>query len=142
MTHRLALWVAAIGTISALAACTGRGATAEPDFGCPGTSVVDTQASLISPAPGATGVSPSIGTITFSYSVDGIPNFVSLYGGGESVMPIAGTSPTFPANGVASVRIPVLKAGTTYTVGSGNVNIVHLICFHHISAQLGTFTTQ
>jgi hypothetical protein len=135
--------------LAALAACSGGGGTTPaPDpFGCPASSVVDTQAKLVSPAPGATGVPTSIGTITFSYSNPGLTGahfaLTGTDGSGFTIGQFLGDNGvTVTGPNTASFNVPPLKPRTTYSVGGATVNVAHLICFHDVSANLGSFTTQ
>ena len=135
-------------SLLALAACAGGGnttATPSPPP-CDHGSIVDGQAVLVSPAPGATAVSPSIGAVTYAYgngalvqaplvltTVDGSTTFSAFY---------PTVTPPPPAPGEVTRLIPTLKSGTTYTVTVGTINLAHAICYVAVSATLGSFTTQ
>ena len=133
-------------SLLALAACGGGGSTTANPPPCDHGSIVDTQAVLVAPAPGATGVSPSVGAITYAYG-DGVlyqaPVFLNPTDGSNGVAadyPTVSTPP--PAPGVVTRTIPTLKSGTTYLVTVGTINLAHAICYTAVSATLGTFTTR
>jgi hypothetical protein len=134
--------------VLALAGCSGGGTvtqTPPPDFGCPSKTVADSQAKLVSPAPGSSGVSPTIGSITLAYGDAGVVNFgVYLTPNDGSAGVWAGFSPpqNLPPSGVVTFPLPALKSGTTYTVTGQNLNMAHLICFTTVTANFGSFTTR
>lgn len=132
-----------------LAGCSGGGGTAPaptptPTPGPCGGTVVDTQAKLVSPPPGATGVSPSIGALTFTYgnpltpiasfsvvSTDGTDRLAGNIGNSVTIVP-----------GQLTLVIPPLKPATTYRVTGLTFNYAHVPCFTAVTADLGSFTTQ
>jgi hypothetical protein len=135
----------------ALAACSGGGSTttaAPPGPPCP-VDVTDTQAKLTSPPAGATGVSPTIGSLTFSYSLQESASSVYYW-----LAPSDGSAGigigTFGQNngvtvlspGVATMNVPPLKSGVTYSVAGSNVDFAHLVCFRYVTVNLGSFTTR
>lgn len=79
---------------------------------CQAFLVNDPQLALIAPAPGATGVSTTVGSITFSAS--------RLYDG-VSLFPTDGAAqvdggPITPSNGNYVSALPVLRSHVTYSV--------------------------
>ena len=136
--------------VFALAGCSGGGTVTQtpsppPDFGCPSKTIADSQAKLVSPAPGSRGISPTVGSITLAYGDAGVVNFgVYLTPNDGSAAVWAGMSPpqNLPSNGVVTFPLPALKPGTTYTVTGQNLNMAHLICFTTVTANFGSFTTQ
>ena len=134
--------------VLALAGCSGGGPVTHPpppDFGCPSKTVADSQAKLVSPAPGASGVSPTVGSITLAYGDAAVVNWgVSLTPNDGSAGMSAGGNPpqNLPPSGVVTFPVPTLKSGTTYTVTGQNINMAHLICFTTVTANFGSFTTQ
>jgi len=148
MTRCAAIVALAVLTVTG---CSGGGTTTPapppPDFGCPSKSIVDPQAKLISPAPGATGVSPAIGSITLAYGYWNLVfNGIQLVPSDGSTPVWAGTNPpptlNTPGSGVVTFPIPALKARMTYTAYGSSENMAHLVCYTQITANFGTFTTQ
>ncbi|MDQ6926922.1 MAG: hypothetical protein M3154_11900 [Candidatus Eremiobacteraeota bacterium] len=132
----------------ALVACGGGGGTttAAAPTPCPTDAVADSRARLVAPAPGATGVSPLIGSITFAYGNADLPFAQILLTPGDgsnsvSTIPTNFTTPP-PAAGVITLPIPALKPATTYTVTAFTLNFAHLPCFRQVTGALGSFTTS
>jgi hypothetical protein len=128
----------------ALAGCSG-GGTTSVGVPCPALAFADVQAKLVAPAPGATGVSPSIGAITFSYTNPSLPSASFTLTPSDGSPPVFSGSAVTPVTvvpGTATVTIPTLKAATTYHVTGSTVNMAHLSCFAPVTADLGSFTTQ
>jgi hypothetical protein len=140
---RLAV-LASLG-FAVLAACSGGGGTApsEPSPACGGT-VVDTQAKLVSPAPGATGVSPSIGAITFTYGNPATPtaSFTLFPSDGSAAVAANVTGTVTIVPGQWTLLIPALKPATTYRVSGATFDYAHLVCYTTVAADLGSFTTR
>ena len=112
---------------------------------CDNTPLTDTQAHLVTPAPGATGVSPTIGSITVAYGNVNVLNMVTLSPSDGSVGVPANEDysggPT--ASGTVRLLIPPLKPATTYTVIGQRADMVHAVgCFQPVTAYFGSFTTQ
>jgi len=136
--------------VFALSACSGGGvATPAPPQGPCAPNVTDTQAKLISPPAGATGVSPTIGSITFSYGLEESAStvFYQLTANDGSPPIQLGDYPVHDdvvviSPGVASLAIPPLKSATTYSVTGFNINMVHIVCFRSVTVKLGSFTTS
>jgi hypothetical protein len=132
----------------ALVACGGGGGTttAAAPTPCPTDAVADSQARLVSPAPGATGVSPSIGAITFAYGDPNLPFAQILLTPSDGSGPVMTIPTNFstppPAAGVITLPIPALKSATTYTVTASTLNFAHLPCFRQVTGALGSFTTS
>jgi hypothetical protein len=135
-------------TLVALVACGGGGAatTAAAPTPCPTDAVADSQARLVSPAPGATGVSPSIGAITFAYGNSNLPFAQILLTPSDGSSPVSTVPTNFlsppPAAGVITLAIPALKSTTTYAVTASTLNFAHLPCFRQVTGALGSFTTS
>src|ERR1700736_4724184 len=109
MNHRVPVFF----VVSALAGCSGGGATSTVP--CRGiVDILDVGAKLVSPADGATGVSTSVGTVSFTVTVP------SLHSGTFTLKTTLNDSTavsepyTTDANGAASVPIPTLQPGTAY----------------------------
>ncbi len=83
-----------------------------PRGGCTALLVNDPQLALIAPAPGATGVPTTVGSITFS---------ASRQDDGVSLFPTDGAArvdggPITPSNGNYVSALPVLRSHVTYSV--------------------------
>jgi hypothetical protein len=141
---------AAVFAIMALSACSGAGSTttatpagAKP---CNITGIVDPNARLVSPAPGATGVSISVGSLSFTVSNAALrTGTVTLWisvGSGSAPAVEAGPIAT-DANGVSSASLPVLQPHTTY---EARIHVVERDsagnCVGVVDGDLGPFTTQ
>ena len=147
IVQRIGLLVVAVSAIFALTACGGGGSSTPvvPIFNC-GPSGVDPAAKLVSPASGATGVSPAIGTIAYSYGYGALAQpepgtMITLHpnNGGADVRATFKSS----ANGVATAAVSALAAGTTYTAAVTTVNVAHIVgCDQPATGALGSFTTQ
>jgi hypothetical protein len=130
-----------LGAFLALAGCSG-GGTTQPAPVCPNVVIGDSQAHLVSPPSGATGVSPSIGSITVTYGSASVLDAIDLTPSDGSPS-VPGTAAPNPSNGTAVVTIPALKPAMKYTVTGHNVNFAHIVgCFTPITANFGSFTTQ
>ena len=133
----------------ALAALTGCGAGGGGDAfvdPCPAvTGVLDPGATLTSPAKGATGVSTTIGSVSFTVTnpslQTGIFQLVAI--SPSNPTPIVYRPPiTSGAGGVLSVAIPALQPHTTYDANiAGFPSIPDSNCRGLVTADLGTFTT-
>jgi hypothetical protein len=134
-------WLAA----ALLAGCSGGGATStSPAPVCPALAISDSQAHLVNPASGATGVSPSIGTIAVAYGNAAVLDSVTLTPNDGSAA-VGGTpsfTGTLPPSGTVNVTIPALKPATTYTVAGRSLDFAHMPCFVPTLAAFGSFTTQ
>lgn len=126
--------------LTALAACGGTGATNPPGTS---TDVCNTAAAplftLISPAPGATGVSDATATLQFQGALytGGTPSIALTTATGTSTL--TGFTPT--VNGY-SVALPKLASGTTYTVNYV-VNVANAApACATMTQNEGSFTTQ
>ena len=128
----------------ALAGCSGGGGTV-PNVSCSNGVATDAQAHLVTPASGATGVSPAIGSITVAYGI------ATVVQPGVTLTPSDGSAsvtgnPSFtgvlPQSGTVQVTIPALKPSTTYAVTGRSVNMAHVPCFTTVTASFGSFTTQ
>lgn len=136
--------LAATAALFVLAGCGG--ATTMPDPGTP-TDICNWPAvpefTLVSPAPGATGVSDSTAALVFSGALydrsDASESIVLVASnGGQYVLT------TFnPTNGGYNVQLPTLTSGTKYTVDYviTNNGVVAQAC-KSLSNTLGSFTTQ
>jgi hypothetical protein len=130
----------------ALAGCSGGGATTAqqpaPPGPCPALAIADSQAHLVSPPSGATGVSPSIGSVTVTYGDIRVFDLVSLSATDGSPGAAANLDST-PSPGVAVVKIGALKPATKYRLTGTSVNFAHIVgCFIPVTADFGSFTTQ
>ena len=136
---------AAVMVAVSAAGCSGSGGADSLPAICPqtGTAVLVTGA-LVSPANGATGVSPSVGRITFTVSspeLQGPGVLVTLTpsGGGGTVRQ---PDSVITGNGISSSVIPTLASGTTYAVTVSATPQISAACQGFVSAALGSFTTQ
>ncbi|MEA2688196.1 MAG: hypothetical protein QOD51_803 [Candidatus Eremiobacteraeota bacterium] len=131
----------------ALAGCSGGGGTMQQTVigPCPTVAISDAQAHLVSPPSGATGVSPSIGSISVAYGTSAVLSFIQLTpgDGSPSVSGNASFTGVLPSSGVVAVTIPALKPATKYTVTGQNADFAHIVgCFAKVTADFGSFTTQ
>jgi hypothetical protein len=134
-------WLAA----ALLAGCSGGGSTSTvPAPICPALAISDPQAHLMNPPSGATGVSPSIGTIVLAYGNAAVLDSVTLTpnDGSASVGGTPSFTGTLPSSGTVNVTVPALKPATTYTVAGRSVDFAHAPCFALTLAAFGSFTTQ
>lgn len=138
------------GTVAVMVAmcaagCGGTGGADSLPAICPPTATgVLATGVLVSPANGATGVSPSVGRITFTVSspeLQGPGVLVTLTpsGGGG---PVQQPDSVITTNGVSSSVIPALGSATTYAVTVSATPQISAACQGFISAALGSFTTQ
>lgn len=135
--------LASLGFI-VLAACSGGGSNAPaPPPPCGGT-VTDTQAKLVSPAPGATGVSPTIGAISFTYGNPATPSasFTLFPSDGSASIAANVTGAVTIVPGQITILIPALKPATTYRVTGATFDYAHVVCYTTVTADLGSFTTR
>jgi hypothetical protein len=131
----------------ALAACSGGGATTAqqpaPPGACAAVVIVDSQAHLVSPPSGATGVSPSIGSVTVTYGDIRVFDLISLSPIDGSPGAAAANLDSTPSPGVAVVTIGALKPATKYRLTGTSANYAHIPgCFIPVTADFGSFTTQ
>ena len=130
-----------------IAGCGGAGGAGSIPYICPQTPVgVVSSGALISPANGATGVSPSVGRITFTVaspdlqgSAPGTVVTLTPAGGGAVLRQ---PDSVITTNGVSSSVIPQLQSGTTYAVTVSAAPTLPGGCTGAVSASLGSFTTQ
>jgi len=130
-----------------VAGCGGAGGAGSLPYICPQTPAgVVSSGSLISPANGATGVSPSVGQITFTVAspdlhgaAPGTVVTLTPAGGGTVLRQ---PDSVITANGVSSSVIPQLQSGTTYAVTVSAAPTLPGGCAGAVSASLGSFTTQ
>ncbi|HTD37326.1 MAG TPA: hypothetical protein VK669_07420 [Candidatus Limnocylindrales bacterium] len=130
-----------------VAGCGGAGGAGSLPYICPQTAAgVVSSGALISPANGATGVSPSVGQITFTV---GSPDLQGTAPGTVvTLTPASGGAvlrqpdSVITTNGVSSSVIPQLQSGTTYAVTVSATPALPGGCAGSVSASLGSFTTQ
>jgi hypothetical protein len=138
----------ALVVLAALTGCGGGGGGGSGFIDpCPAAAAVpDRGATLTSPARGATGVSTTAGTVSFTVTDPslrtGIFQLIAI--SPPSTTPVVYRPPiTIGAGGVLSVAIPALQPRTTYTASaSGFPSDPATGCFGLVTADLGTFTTQ
>jgi len=126
---------------------TGCGGASSSPYMCPETpAAVVSSGALVSPANGATGVSPGVGRITFTVVTPGLQGtdpgtVVTLTpaGGGPAVQQ---PDSVITANGVSSSVIPPLRSATAYTVTISATPTLPGGCPGLVTAALGSFTTQ
>jgi hypothetical protein len=127
----------------ALSACGGAGGSATPTpppgIACP-DDIAERTASLVAPPNGATGVSPTIGSITATSST-------GLAGAQLALVPAAGApvlGGIFAAASSSTVTasVPVLSAHTTYTVSASAAIPESDGCTQGVAWTIGSFTTQ
>jgi hypothetical protein len=139
---------AALVAILALGACAGGGAMmATTPTQCPAIAgIFDPNARLVSPAPGATGVSTSIGSLSFTVSLAALRSGTVTLGvsAGSGSAPAVEAGPiTTDANGVSSASLPLLQPHTTYDARiHANPLDPASGCRGAVDGDLGTFTTQ
>ena len=137
----------AVFALAALSGCGGGGGSAGFVDPCPAvTAVTDPLATLTAPAKGATGVSTTIGSVSFTVTnaelQTGIFQLVAT--SPPSSTPVVNRPPiTAGAGGVLSVAIPALQPHTTYDASiQAFPGIPDSNCRGQVNADLGTFTTQ
>jgi hypothetical protein len=131
----------------AMLAAAGCGGASSSPYICPETpAAVVASGALVSPANGATGVSPSVGRITFTVSTSDLQGtdpgtVVTLTpaGGGPALQQ---PDSVITANGGSSSVIPQLRSATTYTVTISAAPTLPGGCPGLVTATLGSFTTQ
>jgi hypothetical protein len=145
-SRALALASLAVAALAA-AGCGGSGGAGSLPYICPETpSSVVASGALVSPANGATGVSPSIGRITFTVSSPDLQGTTSQTA--VTLTPVGGGAPltqpdsVITTNGLSSSVIPPLHGATTYTVTVRAAPTLPGGCPGSVSAALGSFTTQ
>jgi hypothetical protein len=139
--------IVAVLALAALSGCAGGGGSAGFADPCPAvTGVTDPLATLTAPAKGATGVSTTIGTVSFTVSNADLQTgiFQLIATSPPNATPVVFRPPiTAGAGGVLSVAIPVLQSRTTYDASiQAFPAIPGTSCRGQVSADLGTFTTQ
>jgi hypothetical protein len=130
-----------------LGGCGGAGGAGSLPYICPDTpAAVVASGALVSPANGATGVSPSVGRITFTVAT---PDLQGADPGTVVTLTPAGGGPALQqpdsvvtANGVSSSVIPQLRSATSYTVTISATPTLPGGCPGSVTATLGSFTTQ
>ncbi|HTD34107.1 MAG TPA: hypothetical protein VK665_10630 [Candidatus Elarobacter sp.] len=128
-------------------AAAGCGGVSSSPYICPETpAAVVASGALVSPANGTTGVSPSVGRITFTVSspdlqgtAPGTVVALTPRGGGS---PVQQPDSVITTNGVSSSVIPPLRAATTYGVTITSTPTLPGGCSGLVTAALGSFTTQ
>jgi hypothetical protein len=130
----------------AMLAAAGCGGVSSSPYICPDTPAAVASGALVSPPNGATGVSPSVGRITFTV---GTPDLQGTAPGTVvTLTPSAGgpalqqPDSVITANGVSSSVIPQLRSATTYTVTIGATPTLPGGCQGSVTATLGSFATQ
>ena len=125
-----------------LAGCGGGGGTTSqvPFAGCPAiVAAQDTTLTLISPARGATGVSPTVGTIAFSGSFAYASVTLSPHDGTGQIT----SGPVIAANGVDTATIPTLHSGVLYDVQPLTMPMPSVPgCTFQSFQYAGSFTTR
>jgi hypothetical protein len=130
-----------------LAACGGGGRTVPANCETGGTcppppcaiiAVIDSSLMLISPAKNATGVSTTVGTITFSSAFSYATLTLSPHDGTAQLTGL----PVTAANGVQSVPVPALHAGVVYDVQVLTAPSAGPGCTSTSIQYAGSFTTQ
>ncbi|HEY0615366.1 MAG TPA: hypothetical protein VGC96_12020 [Candidatus Elarobacter sp.] len=99
----------------------------------------------MTPARGATGVSPAIGQISVAYGNAAVVQFgvtLAPSDGSASLHAAPPLSGVFPSSGIVTIPIPVLKSGVTYTVTGQSIDLAHVACFTQVTGNFGSFTTQ
>jgi hypothetical protein len=144
--HRIALLA-----LIALTGCGGGGGGGASGGGfvdpCPvAPGVVDSGATLTSPAKGASGVSTAIGTLSFTVTNaslrTGIFKLLAISPANATPVVYSGAT-TVGAGGVLSIAIPALQPRTTYDASvAGYQQVSDAGCLGLVTADLGTFTTQ
>src|ERR1700736_2304300 len=136
---------AVVGALALLlAGCSGGGSTKTPFWpGCPGgPAIADASARLISPAAGATGVSPTIGSITVGYSQPGPIDWGLALTPTDGSPGVAASIPSQAqidqSPGIVTLTIPALQSGKTYTVSGQTINMAHVPCYTPITANNGS----
>jgi len=124
-------------TMSALCAfavcgCAGSGGTAAQTTLC--SNVIAPTPLLVSPAPGETGVSTSIGSIILSRAVSTETATLTPAGGS----PIA-LGNVVPGSTQESVTVPTLASGTSYSVAISNIGGA---CGASVTQTIGSFVTR
>jgi hypothetical protein len=137
----------ALVVLAALTGCGGGGGGSGFIDPCPAVAaVLDPGATLTSPAKGSTGVSTTVGTVSFTVTdpslQTGIFQLIAI--SPPSTSPVVSHPPiTIGAGGVLSVPIPALQPHTTYAASaSGFPSDPATGCRGLVTANLGTFTTQ
>jgi len=140
MDHRAA--AVALG-FAMLTAC-ARSAQPPPVV-CPASEQVDLQAHLVDPAPGATGVPTTIGSIAFVVTVPELRLDSVYLVSAPQPAGIALANITTDPSGVSHVAVPPLAAHTNYQAyATGGLGPPAFGCPQEMSvaAPLGAFTTQ
>lgn len=139
--------IVAVFALAALSGCGGGGGSAGFIDPCPILpAVTDPLATLTAPAKGATGVSASIGSVSFTVTNADLQT---------GIFQLVATSPpsstpvvfrpaiTAGAGGVLSVAIPALQPHTTYDATiEAFPGVPDTNCRAQVNAELGSFTTQ
>jgi hypothetical protein len=132
--------------LAVLAGCGGGGGSSGFVDPCPVVVLSDPGATLTSPAKGATGVSTTIGSLSFTVSDPSlqIRIFQLIAISPPSTTPVVYRPPiTIGPGGVLSVALPVLQPRTTYgAIESGFPADPVTGCRSTVNANLGAFTTQ
>ncbi len=144
---RATAYACALVAAATLGGCGGAGGAGSLPYICPETpAAVVASGALVSPANGATGVSPSVGRITFTVAT---PDLQGADPGTVVTLTPAGGAPALQqpdsvitANGVSSSVIPQLRSATTYAVTISAMPTLPGGCPGSVTAALGSFTTQ
>ena len=126
-----------------LAGCSGGGSNTGGGYACPALSVSDPGATLVAPARGATGVSTTVGTLTFTVTNPTLRSgTVTLSVKGQNTS-IQGGPIATDANGLSSSSVPVLQPHTTYEARVRSTTVDQkTFCPSSADGDLGSFTTQ
>ena len=130
-----------------LAGCGGAGGAGSLPYICPQTPAgAVSSGALVSPPNGATGVSPSVGRITFMVASPDLQGtapgtVVTLTPAGGGAV-LRQPDSVITTNGVSSSVVPQLQSGTTYAVTVSAAPALPGGCAGAVSASLGSFTTQ